>query len=179
MRPDRIVVGEVRSGDALDLVQSMISGHAGSLSTIHANTAIDALLRLETLSLMSDVEIPVYVARAQVASAIDLVVQINRFTEDGSRKITRITEACGLDEQNQYVMRDLFVSRLHGRTREGMLIADLQHSGERPTFARAIHEQGLADRVQLTRDLWSRLRRVMPRPFRPVAAWPRWTTSSY
>jgi pilus assembly protein CpaF len=154
MRPDRIVVGEVRSGEALDLVQSMISGHAGSLSTIHANTALDALLRLETLSLMSDVEIPVYVARAQVASAIDVVVQITRFTEDGSRKITRITEACGLDEQNRYTLRDLFVSRLHGRTREGMLIADLKHTGERPTFARAIYEQGLGERVQLTRDLW-------------------------
>ena len=98
MRPDRIIVGEVRSGEALDLVQSMISGHAGSLSTIHADTARDALVRLETLSLMSDVEIPVYVARAQVASAIHLIVQLARFTEDGSRKITRITEAYGLDE---------------------------------------------------------------------------------
>ncbi len=156
MRPDRIVVGEVRSGEALDLVQSMISGHAGSLSTIHANTALDALLRLETLSLMSDVEIPVYVARAQVASAIDVVVQITRFTEDGSRKVTRITEACSLDEQNRYVLRDLFVSRLHGRSRDGMLLADLKPTGERPTFARAIYDQGLSDRVQLTRDLWTR-----------------------
>ncbi len=133
MRPDRIIVGEVRSGEALDLVQSMISGHAGSLSTVHANTALDALLRLETLSLMSDVEIPVYVARAQVASAIDLVVQLTRFSEDGSRKITRITEACGLDEQNRYVLRDLFTSRLHGRTRDGMLIAELE------THRRAAH----------------------------------------
>jgi pilus assembly protein CpaF len=124
MRPDRIVVGEVRSGEALDLVQSMISGHAGSLSTIHANTALDALLRLETLSLMSDIEIPVYVARAQVASAIDVVVQITRFT--------------------------------HGRTREGMLIADLKYTGEKPSFARAVYDQGLSERVQLTRDLWTK-----------------------
>ena len=116
MRPDRIIVGEVRGGEALDLIQSMISGHAGSLSTIHANTPLDALIRLETLSLMSDVQIPVYVARAQVASAIDLIVQIARFTEDGSRKITRITEAVGLDENNQYQTRDLFVSKLQ-RTR--------------------------------------------------------------
>lgn len=155
MRPDRIVVGEVRSGEALDLVQSMISGHAGSLSTIHANTALDALLRLETLSLMSDVEIPVYVARAQVASAIDLVVQITRFTEDGSRKITRITEAIGLDEQNRYQLRDLFVSRLHGRSRDGLLMADLKHTGEKPSFASAVREQGLSDRVRLTRDVWA------------------------
>ena len=102
MRPDRIIVGEVRGGEALDLIQSMISGHAGSMSTIHANTPLDALIRLETLSLMSDVQIPVYVARAQVASAIDLIVQIARFTEDGSRKVTRITEVVGLDDNNQY-----------------------------------------------------------------------------
>ena len=121
MRPDRIIVGEVRSGEALDLVQSMISGHAGSLSTVHANNARDALMRLETLSLMSDVEIPIYVARAQVASAIHLIVQIARFSEDGSRKITRITEAFGLDENNQYRTRDLFVSRLVGKTPEGRL----------------------------------------------------------
>ena len=80
MRPDRIIVGEVRGGEALDMIQSMISGHAGAMSTVHANSARDALIRLETLSLMSDVEIPVYVARAQVASAINLIVQIARFT---------------------------------------------------------------------------------------------------
>src|SRR5690606_21604092 len=147
MRPDRIVVGEVRGGEALDLVQSMISGHAGSLSTIHANTALDALLRPEPLSLMSDIEIPVYLARAQVASAIDVVVQITRFTEDGSRKITRISEACGLDEQNRYLLRDLFVSQLQGRTRDGMLIAELKHTGEKPGFASQLYEQGLSDRV--------------------------------
>ena len=117
MRPDRIIVGEVRGGEALDMIQSMISGHAGALSTVHANSPLDALIRLETLSLMSDVEIPVYVARAQVASAIHLVVQIARFSEDGSRKITRITEARGLDDNNKYRLADIFVSRFKGRTR--------------------------------------------------------------
>jgi pilus assembly protein CpaF len=154
MRPDRIIVGEVRGGEALDLVQSMISGHAGSLSTIHANTALDALIRLETLSLMSDVEIPVYVARAQVASAIDLVVQIARFTEDGSRKITRITEAVALDENNRYVTKDLFVSHLRGKTAEGRLIADLAPTGEKPSFCRAPYEQGMASQIKLTQGLW-------------------------
>lgn len=156
MRPDRIIVGEVRSGEALDLVQSMISGHAGSLSTIHANNAHDALIRLETLSLMSDVEIPVYVARAQVASAIDLVVQIARFTEDGSRKITRITEACGLDDNNQYKTSDLFISQLHGKTPEGRLIAELEPTGQQPSFHREVYEQGLDDRVKFTKALWSK-----------------------
>ena len=156
MRPDRIIVGEVRSGEALDLIQSMISGHAGSLSTVHANTARDSLIRLETLSLMSDVEIPIYVARAQVASAIDLIVQIARFTEDGSRKVTRVTEACGLDENNQYRLRDLFVSRLSGKTPDGRLIAELEPTGERPSFAAEPYEQGLEGMVRLTEGVWSK-----------------------
>jgi pilus assembly protein CpaF len=156
MRPDRIIVGEVRGGEALDLVQSMISGHAGSLSTVHANTALDALIRLETLSLMSDVELPVYVARAQVASAIDLVVQLARFTEDGSRKITRITEACELGPDNRYQLRDLFISRMHGRTAEGMLKAELEPTGELPTFCHEPFEQGLEGRINLSGALWKK-----------------------
>ena len=156
MRPDRIIVGEVRSGEALDMVQSMISGHAGSLSTIHANTARDALVRLETLSLMSDVEIPIYVARAQVASAIHLIVQIARFSEDGSRKVTRITEAFGLDENNQYQFRDLFVCRLQGKTPDGRLIARLEPTGQQPTFCREPCEQALDGMIRLTGALWSK-----------------------
>lgn len=156
MRPDRIVVGEVRGGEALDMIQSMISGHDGALSTIHANTALDALIRLETLSLMSDVDIPVYVARAQVASAIDLIVQLARFSEDGSRKVTRITEALGLDERNQYRMCDLYVSRLHGKTPEGRLIAELEPTGRQPSFCKGPSEQGLADRIRLTGPMWSK-----------------------
>jgi len=156
MRPDRIIVGEVRGGEAIDLIQSMISGHAGSLSTIHANTARDALIRLETLSLMSDVEIPVYVARTQVASAIHLVVQIARFTEDGSRKITRITETCGLDDNGQYRTQDLYVSRLRGKTAEGRLIAELEPTGQRPSFCAEPYEQGLDDRIDLTAGIWAK-----------------------
>lgn len=155
MRPDRILVGEVRAGEALDMIQSMLSGHAGSLSTIHASNARDALIRLETLSLMSDVEIPIYVARAQVAAAINLIVQISRFTEDGSRKITRITEAAGLDENNQYILRDLYISRLRGKSPDGRLIADLEPSGQQPGFAREPSEQGLGGMVKHTRGVWS------------------------
>jgi len=155
MRPDRIIVGEVRGGEALDMIQSMISGHAGALSTVHANSPLDSLIRLETLSLMSDVQIPVYVARAQVASAIHLVVQIARFSEDGSRKITRITEARGLDENNQYRLTDLFVSRFHGRAEDGRLLANLEPTGQRPTFAREPIDQGMTDRIALTKELWA------------------------
>jgi pilus assembly protein CpaF len=154
MRPDRIIVGEVRGGEALDMVQSMISGHAGAMSTIHANSPLDALIRLETLSLMSDVEIPVYVARAQVASAIHVVVQISRFSEDGSRKITRVAEARGLDDNNQYKLVDLFISRLCGKSAQGRLLAKLEPTGEKPSFAKEPYEQGMAERVHLTQALW-------------------------
>lgn len=105
MRPDRIIVGEVRRGEALDLVQSMISGHPGSMTTLHANTPNDAARRLETLCLMSDTELPIYVARAQVASALDIVIQIARHS-DGSRKVVSIVKLDGLDDRNEYKWTD-------------------------------------------------------------------------
>jgi len=158
MRPDRIVVGEVRSGEALDMVQSMLSGHSGSLSTVHANSARDALVRLETLSLMSDVEIPVYVARAQVASAIHLVVQLSRFSEDGSRRISRITEILGLSENDQYQSRDLFEIRMSGKTRGGTLISTLEPTGQLPTFAEEPYQHGMDDRIEHSQRLWKPLK---------------------
>ncbi|MFP6693201.1 MAG: ATPase, T2SS/T4P/T4SS family [Pirellulales bacterium] len=154
MRPDRIIVGEVRSGEALDLIQSMISGHAGSISTVHANTARDALVRMETLSLMSDIEIPIYVARAQVASAIDLVVQISRFAEDGSRRVTKISETYGLDDQNRYQAQDLYVCKLTGKRQDGTLAAELVPTGAKPTFSSEPFDQAMGDRVKLTANLW-------------------------
>jgi len=154
MRPDRVIVGEVRSGEALDMVQSMISGHSGSMTTVHANTPRDAMIRLETLSLMSDVDLPVYVARAQVASAIHLIVQLSRFSEDGSRKITRVTEAYGLDDNNRYQFRDLFVSKLKGKTSDGRVRAELQTIGNQPTFTSEPYEHAIAERIRLTQELW-------------------------
>ncbi len=154
MRPDRIIVGEVRGGEALDMVQSMISGHSGSMTTVHATSPRDALVRLETLSLMSDVELPVYVARAQVASAINLIVQLTRFTEDGSRKVTRITEQLGLDESNRYQFRDLFISHLKGKRPDGRLVSDLAMTGEQPSFAAEVEEQGLGHMIHHSALLW-------------------------
>lgn len=155
MRPDRIIVGEVRGGEALDMVQSMISGHSGSLTTVHATSPRDALVRLETLSLMSDVDLPVYVARAQVASAIHLVVQLSRMSEDGSRRVTRITEAHGLDAQNAYQFSDLFVSRFEGLGPDGNLQMKLDPVS-RPTFSREPYEHGLDRSIRLTADLWEK-----------------------
>lgn len=155
MRPDRIVVGEVRGGEALDMIQSMLSGHTGSLTTVHANSPHDALVRLETLSLMSDVSLPVYVARAQVASAIQLIVQLTRFAEDGSRRVTRIAEATGLDSNQQYQLRDLFTLKMSGHGADGRLAGQLEPTGQRPSFAAELAEQGLANRARASRALWA------------------------
>lgn len=154
MRPDRVIVGEVRGGESLDMVQSMISGHSGSMTTVHANSAYDALIRLETLSLMSGVDLPVYVARAQVASAIHVVVQLNRFVEDGSRKVSRITEARGLDADNRYLLTDLFVNRLSKRSKTGTLQAELIPTGACPGFRDELSEMGLEQEVRLTAPIW-------------------------
>ena len=154
MRPDRIIVGEVRGGEALDMVQAMLSGHSGSLSTVHSDSARNSLVRLETLSMMSDVEIPVHVARAQVSAAVNLIVQLGRFSEDGSRRITGISEVCGLDAADQYQVRPLYVCKMSGKTESGRLIADLAPTGEQPTFAHEPHELGMASRIQHSAALW-------------------------
>lgn len=152
MRPDRIVVGEIRRGEALDLIQSMISGHAGSLTTVHATTAVDAAIRLETLSLMSDVSLPVHVARTQVASAIHLVVQISRFS-DGSRKVRAISECLGLDKDGNYRFQDLFVLNLE-QGEGGKFVGQLNPTGIKPTFAQEIYSYGLGHHVKLTKDIY-------------------------
>lgn len=156
MRPDRIIVGEVRRGEALDLIQSMISGHAGALTTVHANTPRDALLRLETLCLMSDTELPVYVARQQVASAVQLVVQTTRFP-DGTRRVSAISECCGLDradERGQYAWNDLFRFVGTGRDADGRVQGMLQPTGNCPTWAEELRAMGLVEQVGASRAVW-------------------------
>ncbi len=107
MRPDRIVVGECRSGEALDMLQAMNTGHDGSLTTVHANTPLDTVSRLEILCLMAGMDLPVSAIRAQIASAVDLIIQTNRLS-DGSRKVVSISELTGLDEKGQPVMNEIF-----------------------------------------------------------------------
>ena len=155
MRPDRILVGEVRGGEALDMLQAMLSGHSGCLSTVHAATPRDSLVRLETLSLMSDVELPVYVARAQVASAIHVIVQIVRFPQDGSRRVTRIAEVGQLDAAGQYQVFDLFASRIEGRGTDGRLYSHLEMTDRRPEFADEPRQYGLDDMIRSTGKLWA------------------------
>ncbi len=158
MRPDRIVVGEVRGGEALDLIQSMISGHEGSLSTVHASSAFDALVRLETLSLMSEVEIPVYVARSQVASAIDIVVQLTRSNETGRRRVNKISEVHRLNNENQYEISDLFTllpaKNETDDTESSKLSLHLLPAGEQPTFASDPFLHGMEQKINWSKELW-------------------------
>lgn len=107
MRPDRILIGEVRRGEALEMIQAMLSGHAGSLSTLHAGSPQTAATRLETLCLLNDAQLPVYVARAQVAAAIDLFVQASRLP-GGQRRVTAISQLVGLNAQQEYVWEHLY-----------------------------------------------------------------------
>lgn len=153
MRPDRIVVGEIRRGEALDLIQSMLSGHEGSLTTVHANTPRDAAVRLETLCLMGDVEIPIYVARLQVASAIHLVVQTTRFM-DGSRRVSVISECLGLDSENHYKFEDIFRFKYQGVDSQGKVNGTLVHTGYVPTFSHDPFKRGLEHLVRETKAIF-------------------------
>jgi pilus assembly protein CpaF len=132
MRPDRIIVGEVRSGEALDMLQAMNTGHDGSLSTIHANTTRDALSRLETMVLMAGLELPERAIREQIAAAINVVVQLARLS-DGTRKVTNISEITGL-EGNTVVMHDIFVFKRTGIRPDGGVLGDFVPTGVRPWF---------------------------------------------
>ena len=107
LRPDRIIIGEVRGGEAIEMIQAMTSGHAGSMSTLHSDTAMDALNRLETLAMMGKVELPLHALRAQVASSIDVVVQVTRFN-DGRRGLTQVAEVLPLDDNGRYHLADIF-----------------------------------------------------------------------
>lgn len=152
MRPDRIVVGEVRRGEALDMIQSMLSGHAGAMTTAHANTPVDAMIRLETMCLMSGIDMPVHVARRQVASAVHLVIQLRRY-DDGSRRVHSIEEILGLDDDGMYIAKPLYEFRSTGRDDEGMLIGSMEPTGEVATFAAEPYALGLGDMVDLCRNV--------------------------
>ncbi len=140
MRPDRIVVGEVRGGEALDMLQAMNTGHDGSLTTLHANSPRDALSRLETLTLMSGVNLPVRVIREQVASAVDLIVQQSRL-KDGSRKVTAITEVAGM-EGDTIVLTDIFKYAQTGIDHDGKVQGELKPTGIRPLFSARLEAAG-------------------------------------
>src|SRR3954453_143689 len=140
MRPDRIIVGECRSGEALDMLQAMNTGHDGSMSTGHANTPRDMLSRLETMVLMGGVELPLKAIREQIASAVDLIVHQNRL-KDGTRKITNITEVQGM-EGDVIVMQDVFTFEQTGIV-EGKIQGFLKPTGIRPKFSEKFEGMGI------------------------------------
>ncbi|SET59721.1 pilus assembly protein CpaF [Natronincola peptidivorans] len=141
MRPDRIVVGEVRSGEALDMLQAMNTGHDGSLTTGHANSPRDMLARLETMVLMAGMDLPVRAIREQIASAINIIVQQSRM-RDGSRKITHITEVLGM-EGDTIVMQDIFNYMQKGLDDKGNIIGEHRASGIVPKFLNRMEEEGI------------------------------------
>ena len=140
MRPDRIVVGECRGGEALDMLQAMNTGHDGSLTTLHANTPRDALSRLETMVLMSGMDLPLKVVRQQISSAVDLIVQQTRL-KDGARKVTAVTEVVGM-EGDTVVMTDIFKFEQTGVGPGGKILGELKPTGIRPIFGPKLEAAG-------------------------------------
>jgi pilus assembly protein CpaF len=141
MRPDRIVVGECRAGEALDMLQAMNTGHEGSLTTAHANSPRDSLARLETMCLMAGMDLPIRAIREQVAAAVDLIIQISRL-RDGSRKIVNITEVQGM-EGDVVVMSDIFAFEQQG-FENGHIVGRLKPTGIRPKFHEKLEAMGLS-----------------------------------
>lgn len=140
MRPDRIVVGECRGGETLDMLQAMNTGHDGSLTTLHANAPRDALSRMETMCLMSGMDLPLKVIREQIASAIDLIIQQSRL-KDGSRKVTAITEVAGM-EGDTVVLTDIFKFEQTGISTDGKVLGELKPTGIRPLFTPRLEVAG-------------------------------------
>jgi pilus assembly protein CpaF len=149
MRPDRIVVGEVRGAEALDMLQAMNTGHDGSLSTVHCNSPRDAVSRIETMVLMAGFDLPVRAIREQVASALHLIVHTERL-HDGSRKVVRVTEVQRM-EGDQVTLQDLFLFTVHGTTANGSIAGALESTGLHPSFKDDFHRRG----ITLPADLFS------------------------
>jgi pilus assembly protein CpaF len=152
LRPDRIVIGEVRGGEALDMIQAMTSGHAGSMSTLHANVALDALNRLETLAMMSKVELPLYALRSQIASALDVIIQVTRFN-DGRRGLTQISEVLPLGDDGRYRIQDMFEYKLADGPGARTGAGELAWTGKKTTFAKE-------PKVRILRDKWNLAKEV-------------------
>jgi pilus assembly protein CpaF len=141
MRPERIIIGECRGGESLDMLQAMNTGHAGSMTTLHANTPRDAQARLETMIMMAGMELPIKAMRQQISSAVDLIVQANRL-QGGPRKITSITEVMNM-EQDVIIMQDIFRFKQLGIDSNGRAYGQFEASGVRPTFVTRLEAAGI------------------------------------
>src|SRR5215469_4466117 len=141
MRPERIIIGECRGGEALDMLQAMNTGHAGSMTTLHANTPRDAQARLETMIMMAGMELPIKAMRQQISSAVDLIIQANRL-QGGPRKVTSITEVMGM-EQDMIIMQDIFRFKQLGIDQNGRAYGQFEATGVRPSFVPRLEAAGI------------------------------------
>jgi len=141
MRPERIIIGECRGGEALDMLQAMNTGHAGSMTTLHANTPRDAQARLETMIMMAGMELPIKAMRQQISSAIDLIIQANRL-QGGPRKVTSITEVMNM-EQDMIIMQDIFRYKQLGIDQNGRAYGQFEATGVRPSFVNRLESSGI------------------------------------
>ena len=140
MRPDRIIVGEIRGGEALDMLQAMNTGHDGSMTTVHSNSPRDTLSRLETMTLMAGFELPVLAIRKQIAAAVDLIVYLTRFP-DGTRKVTQISEVAGM-ESEVITLTDIYIFQQNGTDADGRPVGQFRPTGLRPMFAPKLEAAG-------------------------------------
>jgi len=141
MRPDRIVVGDCRSGEALDMLQAMNTGHDGSLTTAHANSPRDVISRLEVMVMMSGMELPVRAIREQISSAVNLIVQQSRLA-DGSRKVTHISEITGM-EGDVVQLNDIFLFKQEGFDSDGNVVGHFESTGQVPQFFEGLRARGI------------------------------------
>jgi pilus assembly protein CpaF len=141
MRPERIIIGECRGGETLDMLQAMNTGHDGSLTTIHANTPRDGIARLETMIMMSGFEMPIKAMRQQIASAVHLIIQANRL-QGGPRRVTHITEVVGM-EQDTVIMQDVYKYIQEGIDETGRARGRFESTGIRPTFMSRMESAGI------------------------------------
>jgi pilus assembly protein CpaF len=153
MRPERIIVGEVRGGEALDMLQAMNTGHDGSLTTVHANTPRDALSRIENMVSMTGIAFPIKALRAQISSAIDVVIQVSRM-EDGSRRLTSLQEVNGM-EGDIITMSDLFSFERQGMDENGKVLGRLKATGVVPAFYKSLAPRGLVLPIETFEPEWS------------------------
>ena len=141
MRPDRIIIGEVRGEEALDMLQAMNTGHDGSMTTIHANSPHDAIARMETMALMANISLSERAIRRQIASAISIVIQVSRFA-DGTRRVTHVSEITGVTAES-VTMQDIFVYEQQGVSAEGRVLGEFAATGIRPKFAEKLRASGI------------------------------------
>ncbi len=152
LRPDRIIIGECRGGEALEIIQAMTSGHAGSMSTLHADSPLDTLGRMETLCMMSNVNLPLHALRAQVSSAIDVLIQVTRFS-DGRRAVTQIAEVLPLDDNGRYRIADMFTYQLDEKSDSS--VGELIWTGAKSVFGNDPRIRVLRKQMDLTREIFA------------------------